>query len=373
MKLYYKTLLLVCVVPVVMAGCAAQGPYLKLEESMRKDIIEIGGVAHIPLVRLCDAYGLQCEWDSVARSAVIRKGAGTMVLRAESRWVLIDGRVKDAGRPIAYREAAVYLPLDFARSELGPFIGQEAPAKIKEDAPVPSKFRIRTVVIDAGHGGRDPGAISKKMGLREKDYTLKLAHKVKHILEQNGLGVVMTRSKDVFISLPQRVKIANRSGADLFVSIHINASRSRSMHGFECYFLANTTDDNARALDAYKNSALKLSDTAQVLHSRQLDKTLWDMVLTEHRIESSEIAKNICDSVDDSLAIKNRGIRTARFYVLKRAAIPAVLVETAYISNRYEELKVKNPAFLDTMAEAIAKGVLRFKQQYEKTQSFTRA
>ena len=107
-------------------------------------------------------------------------------------------------------------------------------------------------------------------------------------------------------------------------------------------------------------------------HSRPLDKTLWDMALTEDRLESSELAGYICDSINESLAMGDRGVKTARFYVLKHTNIPAVLVESGYISNKYEELKLKDPEFLDRLAESVAQGILRYKREYERTEGFTR-
>ena len=144
------------------------------------------------------------------------------------------------------------------------------------------------------------------------------------------------------------------------------------MRGFECYYLSNATDDNARAVEARENSSLKMDEAATVEHSRLLDKTLWDMTLTENRIESSELAGSICSSIDEGLDMGSRGVRTARFYVLKHTNIPAVLVESGYISNKYEELKLKDPKFLDRIAESVAQGILKFKREYERTQGFTR-
>ena len=109
---------------------------------------------------------------------------------------------------------------------------------------------------------------------------LTLVKKVKSLLEDAGIGVIMTRGNDTFIPLPKRAEIANASGADLFVSIHINASRSRSARGFECYHLSSATDDNTRALEAFENSSLKLGENADAERSSRLDKTLWDMTLT---------------------------------------------------------------------------------------------
>ena len=143
------------------------------------------------------------------------------------------------------------------------------------------------------------------------------------------------------------------------------------MGGFECYYLSEATDDNARALEALENSSLKLTDAASVDHSRPLDKALWDITLTENRRESAALAGDICGSVENSFAIKSRGTKTARFFVLKGTRMPAVLVETAYISNKNEEQKLNNSDFLDKISAAIAQGILKYKDEYERTEGFT--
>ena len=295
-------------------------------------------------------------------------------MRAGSERILVNGMERKLDHQVLVSGAVVYVPLSFARNNLGPMLGVRpavVPVERVPAAPAPKRFTIKTIVLDTGHGGKDVGAMGKSRGTREKDTALTLSKKIKAILENAGIKVILTRSDDTFISLPKRVDITNSSGADLFVSVHINASRSKLLRGFECYYLSLATDDNARALEAFEDSSLKLGDTASLEHSQQLDKTLWDMTLTENRMESGELASYICESVEESLLIKNRGVRTARFYVLKHSRIPAVLVEGGYISNRYEELKLRDPKFIDRLAEAVARGILRYKERYEKTEGFT--
>ena len=234
-----------------------------------------------------------------------------------------------------------------------------------------SRYAVRTIIIDPGHGGRDAGAIGRRVRLKEKDLNLAIAKKLRTALEEHGIRVIMTRDSDIFIPLEERVRIANSSGADLFVSIHINASRSRSMNGFECYYLSEATNDNARALEAFENATLKTDKGTVVEHSSSLDKTLWDMKLTENRRESAQLAGDICSAVDNSLVARNRGVKTARFYVIKFTRIPSVLVEVGYLSNKFEELKLKDDSYADRMADVIAKGILTYKNKYERTEGFT--
>jgi N-acetylmuramoyl-L-alanine amidase len=201
--------------------------------------------------------------------------------------------------------------------------------------------------------------------------TLSTAKSLGAMLEKSGMRVIYTRKNDTFISLPRRADIANNAKADLFISVHMNASRSASLNGFECYYLSEATDDNARALEAFEDSSIMTNQKAQAEHSKQLDKTLWDLTLTENRKESSELAHYICDSIEDARVIYTRGVRSARFYVLKHTQMPAVLIEFGYISNKADELKLKDPVFLKKMAELVAAGVTRYKSEYERTEGFS--
>jgi len=362
---------MVCVAA-VLTGCATKAAYFRLDQSLQKDITTLGGTEYLPLAKVCSFYGLDYKWDSIVRTATIQKGHDSITLRADGGRALINGEMVKLDRPAVVSGGALLVPVSFVKSKFGGMAGYIKPEKIPQ-IEGPKKFAIKAIVIDAGHGGKDPGAIGRRIHSKEKDLTLRVARKLKDILQDAGIKVTMTRDSDVFIPLQRRAEIANESGADLFVSVHINASRSRSLSGFECYYLSNATDDNARALEAFENLSLRMSESASAARSKLLDKTLWDMALTENRIESAELASYICDSVDSSFVMGNRGIRSARFYVLKYTNIPAVLVEAGYVSNKYDESKLKDPEFLDRIAESVADGILKYKREYERTEGFTQA
>jgi N-acetylmuramoyl-L-alanine amidase len=359
----------------LIAGCASRGPYLKLDPSLNTDIRVYDNIQYVPLIKLCETYGIEWKWDSFIRTAVITKN-GKIVLRPGSDRILVNGEERKLGSPVVFTNGTVFVPVTFVKSDLGLIV--KPAARIEEEvfvsapeARAPGRYSIKSIVIDAGHGGKDPGAIGRRLRIKEKDLTLSIARKLKRILEDNGIRVMMTRDSDVFVSLPERAKIANSSGADLFISVHINASRSRSMNGFECYYLSEATDDNARALEAFENATLKTDEGTIVEHSSSLDKTLWDMKLTENRRESAQLAGDICSAVDNSLVTRNRGVKTARFYVVKFTRIPSVLVEVGYLSNKFEELKLRGDNYADRMADVIAKGILTYKNKYERTEGFT--
>lgn len=357
---------------VLLAGCAARTSYMRLDQGLQSSIRTLDGHQYLPLIKICDLYGINCSWDTFTKIASLKAGSNSIVLRGGSQSVLVNGEEKRLDRPVLVTDGTVFVPVSFARSTIVPLAASGA-AVVQGVPAIEAKkvFSIRTVAIDTGHGGKDAGAVGVARGTKEKDVALTLAKKVKNLLEDAGICVVMIRDNDTFVALPKRTDMANASAADLFVSIHINASSSRGARGFECYYLSTATDDNARALEAFEDSSLKLSDNADAQHSQRLDKTLWDMTLTENRKESGELAGMICQSVDESQAIKNNGVRTARFYVLKHTTIPSVLVESGYISNRIEEMKLRDPKFLDKVAEAIVRGILRYKQRYESTEGFT--
>ncbi len=372
MKLFYpKRYIILILAAVFLAGCATKAPHFTLKPSLSGDIRQLGGSEYVPLGKLCSAYGLDCDWDDIARTAMIKKGQNSIIVRSGGRLIMVNGSKKKLDRAVVMDGGTVFVPLSFVRNNLASVIGTE-PVEYTPATEVSGKYTIKTIVLDPGHGGNDPGAIGGRARSREKDMTLSMARKLKGALEAGGIRVIMTRDSDIFVPLGKRSRIANNSGADLFVSVHFNASRSRSLKGFECYFLSNAADDNARALEAAENASIKLGEEADAERSRRLDRTLWDMTLTENRRESSLLAGYICDSVRDNIDIGNRGIRTARFYVLKYTRIPAVLVESGYISNKYEEAKLRDPAFLDSLARAVTKGILRYRDEYERTEAFTR-
>jgi N-acetylmuramoyl-L-alanine amidase len=352
------------------AGCAARSAYLRLEPSLGKSIVTVNGVEYLPLKDLCNVYGLDYSWDSFARKATIRKGSDEIVTRSGSRLVLVNGLDERLTRQTILYGGVFMVPVSFMEGDTGRIIGAIKEKAVPEKASS-GKFTIRTIMLDPGHGGKDSGAIGRRLRVREDSMALDLARKIKVVLESAGINVVMTRNRDEFIPLSRRAQMANKSGADIFISVHINASRSRSLRGFECYFLSNAMDDNARSAEVSRNAEPGLCEGATMERSRRLSRILWDMALSENRRESAQLADYICDSVDKSLSIGNRGVRSARFYVLKYTRIPAVLVEAGYISNRYEEMRLKDPRFLDRIADAVAQGILRYKLEYERTEGFT--
>lgn len=223
---------------------------------------------------------------------------------------------------------------------------------------------IHTIVIDAGHGGKDVGATGPT-GLLEKETTLAICQKLSEILEKElGARVILTRSDDTLIALDQRTAIANQYKADLFISVHVNASVARGARGSETYFLSlEASDELARKAAEHENEAAVAQ--AGGPSNADLDLILWDLAQQDYLKESSRLAELIQDEMNHLNNIQNRGVKQAPFKVLVGATMPAALVEVAFISNPEEEAKLRDGAYQGTVATTIANAVKRYKTEYE--------
>ena len=217
---------------------------------------------------------------------------------------------------------------------------------------------IRRIMLDAGHGGADPGAVSAE-GFQEKGVALDIAQRVRKALLERGLEVRMTRDSDIFIPLSDRASMANALDTDFFVSIHANASPTPHLRGFEIYHLSEEADDLALALRRSGNSSLT-------------EAILWDLRETENRKESLNLAAQVMASVSGPLESMPQRIRPAEFYVLKWTECPAVLVETGYLSNIQDERLLRSPIYRNKVTQAIVDGIWKFKMDYEATNGFTK-
>jgi N-acetylmuramoyl-L-alanine amidase len=232
----------------------------------------------------------------------------------------------------------------------------------KEKGEIPdTAFLKRMIVIDPGHGGHDPGAIGLN-GLYEKDVVLDIALKLKEILSKNPLyEVFLTRETDIYIPLEARTAIANQKKADLFISIHANASPKRKAKGIETYLLNWTDNDEANRVAAREN---KISLKKMKEMNRQMDVLggiLGDLERQMKRDESVNLAHQIQNSIITTLdSRENLGVKWAMFFVLFGARMPSVLVEVSFISNPEEERLLSNVSYRSQIAHAIADGLNRY-------------
>ena len=226
---------------------------------------------------------------------------------------------------------------------------------------------VLTVVLDPGHGGHDTGAVGPT-GLMEKDVVLDLALRLRRLLQQRlGLRVIMTRTEDVFIPLQERTAIANRAKADFFLSLHMNGATKRGAGGFETfYFTREPSDSDARASAQRENLLIENNGAAGRGLESLLKITLADMAVTRDMRESGELAELVLTSLDKLLKVENRGVKSGPFYVLATAAMPAILVESAFITNPKEERKLQREAYRQRVAEALYEGIAKYKVRYER-------
>ena len=227
---------------------------------------------------------------------------------------------------------------------------------------------IKRIVIDPGHGGEDPGAVGPS-GLKEKDVTLVLAKILSQKLRSRlGIEVILTREEDKFIPLIQRPAIANSKKADLFISIHTNASPDYKGCGIETYYLNFTTDPEAMRVAALENAASdkSLSDLQDLIKAILVNTKLSESKMLAEKVQE-ELVKELNKYYPDTI---NRGVKYAPFLVLVGTRMPAILVEAGFISNPLEEKRLKDQQYLEMIAEGIAKGIeiyiqsLKFSQTY---------
>jgi N-acetylmuramoyl-L-alanine amidase len=222
---------------------------------------------------------------------------------------------------------------------------------------------VSRIVIDAGHGGHDPGAQAN--GIDEKNLVLDVALKLQKLLQaQPGVEVVLTRGTDEFIPLEERTAIANRAGADLFLSIHANASPRSSTRGLETYFLNFATNPEAEAVAARENATSGRGMS-------QLPTILKAIALNNKLAESRELAGIVQTSMVRKLkagnaAIKDLGVKQAPFVVLIGAEMPSVLAEISFITNRAEASLLKQQKYRDRIAQSLFDAIVKYQSSLKK-------
>jgi len=227
--------------------------------------------------------------------------------------------------------------------------------------------RLDTVVLDAGHGGKDPGSIGK-YGTKEKDVVLDITKRIGRLLEKHTrIKVVYTRDEDVFVPLANRTKMANNADGKMFISIHTNSNNNRKVQGFDTFFYSLAKSDEAIEIASRENSVIQFEEKVSQYKDLSGEKMiLATMTQSMFLKESEDLAAIIQMELDKKLKTPNRGVKQAGFYVLYGASMPNVLVELGFISNPAEEKKMKQGEYRQTIAEAIYEGIKHFKYSREK-------
>jgi N-acetylmuramoyl-L-alanine amidase len=299
--------------------------------------------------------------------------AATEIVREpESNDILISVRTENA-EDRALKEEARIQEQRRAQQEVAKPARETQPAR--EVQPPLEEQRKRwgldVIVIDAGHGGHDPGTIGVT-GVREKNVTLGVALKLGELIKKRmkDVKVVYTRSTDIFIPLYRRTQIANEVGAKLFISIHGNSMprKPNKANGFEVYLLRPGRTEEAIAIAERENAVVTLEEGYKDRYQELTDENFILVTMAQSQyVKSSEVLADLVQKeMHAGSGLANRGVHQAGFYVLVGAAMPNILVETGYLSNRAEEKKLSSAAGQQKIAEALSKAIHRYKGEYEK-------
>ena len=295
-------------------------------------VLKIEGVEYVEADEFGKKLGLKAAWIKAGERLALKSETMRIELQADSREVEVNGLRVFMGEGARLRKRELYISKIDAERLIRPLVRPGLGA-----APAPA---LRVIALDPGHGGKDPGKENARLRVNEKTFTLDVCVRLEKLLTQRGYKVVLTRNRDVSLELGERAETATRAGADLFVSIHFNAVASdvARVSGSETYTMTpqyqrSTIDNEREAIDAIANPG-NANDP-------------WNILLGYH-VQRSLLA---------DLKTFDRGLKRARFAVLRLATCPAVLVEAGYLSNDVETKKIATSAYRQQIAEAIADGI----------------
>ena len=320
---------------IFVSGCATAPPRPRAGEASLKE--------------LCERYSIQLEWDSVSQVVTLSSGDVTARALVGSDVVLIGPEKIALTGMIRRTRDAIFVPQDF---EVKVF------QRFKKETGFQLK-KCQKIVVDAGHGGKDPGARGKT-GVKEKHIVLDIAKRLKWDLAKNGFDVVMTRETDDFLTLEKRTEIATKVQGDLFVSIHANSSQSRNVDGFEVYYMGQFLNKDKTEDQRMRNTGTFFSRLKMRQDSPDLDKIVADMMYNQKQCESQIVASRLVRDVSKYVGTQDRGEREARFFVLRNTLIPAVLVEVGYLSNSREEKMLQSDDYRQKIADGIAESIVNY-------------
>lgn len=307
----------------------------------------------IKLIELCETYQIRWEWDSISQVMTLYLEDRTIKVLVGSDIVFVGDDRVILNSPTELVRGKVIVPEDFS-------------AKVFEQKRVSSipfenysVSRVRTIVIDAGHGGKDPGAIGIS-GVYEKDVVLDIAKRVERTLETRGFKVVMTRSTDDFITLNKRTEIASRNNADIFVSIHANSSPSRGVFGMETFTLKDLNEADHNEEQRLRNHYLMFQELQMKRTSADVKSILADMLYLNKQAYADTLGESVLNSATRLAKVGDRGLKESRFFVLRNTLVPAVLVEVGFLTNPKEEKMLKTTSHRQRLAYGVAMGIIDY-------------
>jgi N-acetylmuramoyl-L-alanine amidase len=310
---------------------------------------------------LCERHAILWQWDPVAQVVSVDVHGTNARLLVGSDILLLGKERVQLSAPVRIRQSSLIVPSDFKAKVFGSSekaLPGRGALRIHSGQAY-SIRKVREVVIDPGHGGKDPGARGLK-GTREKEVVLDIARRLKKILERGGIRVIMTRDDDTFISLKERTEITSRPGADLFISIHANSSPGRGVQGVEVFSLADLGVLEKNEAQRQENQQMMFKALAMKRNPASVEDIVADMLYTYKQAVSSELAYDVAGKVARSTKTKNRGQKRARFFVLRNTLIPAVLAEVGFLSNPKEEKLLNTASYRQKVADGLAKSILEY-------------
>jgi N-acetylmuramoyl-L-alanine amidase len=339
-----------CILMTCVCGCATTRPVVTPPVVQEKAIA---------LKSLCEQNGVEWKWDSLSQVVTLQGNHLQAKLLIGSDVVLLGQDRITMNEPVTMVKSAVMVPYEFKRLVM---------SRLIEEVVTPEEFdikKIQTIVIDPGHGGKDPGAIGTR-GTYEKDVVLSISQKLKSLLEARGFEVIMTRETDRFISLKKRTEIASRQRADLFISIHANASTTRRASGIEVFSLRDLSTYELNDYQRKRNQYLLFRNF--LMEPDNHIKSILSDMLYDHKCHQDDLlAAYAVRRLSQYARARNRGYKKAGFFVLKNTLIPAILVEVGFISNPKEERLLNTPRYRHNIARSLAQIIVDYNRYSDET------
>ena len=338
---HYSKLFLLVFVVILIGGCATVPPVTVAPTTSLEDV--------------CKRYNIQWQFDSVTQVVLLEFKDHKAKALVGSSVVLIGQQKVGLSGPLRRKNSTIYVPDDFESKVIGSFGAVRSRLGYGVEA---SSLKIHTIVIDPGHGGKDPGA-KGFAGVREKDVVLDIAKKLKLLLQEAGLNVIMTRESDTYPSLEQRTKMATDKDVDFFVSIHANSMPSRKTQGVEVYYVKTQHKRDLDEEQRHKNEKM-FTRSLNAAPSNTLSAIVADMMYQLKISESGKMAMRLAHDLSSDLDTPNRGARHCRYFVVRNTLEPAVLIETGFLTNKQEEKRLNSSEYRQRLAESIARSILTY-------------
>ena len=311
---------------------------------------------------------------------VIYFGDTKIKITANTSFVIINDKAYQLQNNVFQRKGEYYVPLDDLLTlltqqtntdysmdyasmsiSLGSVIQKIPIVETTDLNKEKKKWQFDTIIIDPGHGGKDPGSVGYK-GTKEKDIVLDVSKRLARKIQKNlRVKTILTRDEDVFIRLQDRTKFANTNEGDLFISIHVNSNESKKPYGFETYLLKPGRNQEAINVALRENSVIELEGNKfeKLTDEQLIQATIAQSGFVQY---SEKFAALIQEEIDKRVQSRNRGVKQAGFYVLMGASMPNVLIELGYISNPNEEKKLNSSSYRDMLATSIYYAIVEYQK-----------